>query len=197
MRQETFQPGDIYEDCAFHPCLCVKVDGDSISGISLIDGSSPRLCSLAHCGVRKLSLEEAMIWKTQGPQDIPEGCEITADRQWWWPKPPQGINPGLWVEFFFESSLRFVRTFLRQQLGDGIAGWSESAAEFDDYSSELGRYAKASYSVTGSKASARVSLEAEREGRQWPIRKISVLIDGENLPLVFEGEAVRGCGHAG
>jgi hypothetical protein len=35
--------GDIYEDCGFHPCLCVKIDeeDDEVQGISLVDGSYP------------------------------------------------------------------------------------------------------------------------------------------------------------
>lgn len=50
---EVFKPGDYYEDCAYHPCLCIAVDGQGgISGISLVDGSSPRCCDIAQCGVR-------------------------------------------------------------------------------------------------------------------------------------------------
>jgi hypothetical protein len=53
--------GMIYEDCAFHPVLCVEVhDDDSVSGISLIDGSYPRTCSLVSCGVVPLSIEDAV-----------------------------------------------------------------------------------------------------------------------------------------
>lgn len=73
--------GDIYEDCAFHPCLCVKVDSedDELLGISLIDGSYPRGCSIGHCGVQLLTLEEALEWKRYGPpqSDLPE------EKQWW------------------------------------------------------------------------------------------------------------------
>ena len=74
--------GDLYEDCFYHPCYCVKidVDGDEVSGISLIDGSFPRCCSVEHCGIRLLSLEEAIIWKHQGPQDVePNAIEV----KWW------------------------------------------------------------------------------------------------------------------
>jgi hypothetical protein len=53
-------PGDIYEDCAFHPVLCTHVDGDHLSGISLIDASGPRGCSLNHCGVIKLSIADVI-----------------------------------------------------------------------------------------------------------------------------------------
>ena len=52
-------PGDFYEDCSFHPVVCVEVDydRDEIIGISLIDGSYMRSCSLRFCGVRKLTIE--------------------------------------------------------------------------------------------------------------------------------------------
>jgi hypothetical protein len=62
---EQFAPGDIYEDCAYHPVFCVSAseEDDEIWGISLIDGSYPRNCSLAHCGVRKLTVGEALALK--------------------------------------------------------------------------------------------------------------------------------------
>jgi len=53
---DDINPGDIYEDCAYHPVLCTWRDGDEVAGISLIDGSRPRSCSLTHCGVVKLDL---------------------------------------------------------------------------------------------------------------------------------------------
>jgi hypothetical protein len=61
--------GDIYEDCACHPVLCVSVDyeTDEIFGVSLIDGTYPRSCSLRRCGVRKLSVEEAWEIRRKGP----------------------------------------------------------------------------------------------------------------------------------
>ena len=56
-----FVPGDIYEDVFFHPCLCIGVSekDDEIWGISLIDGSYPRACSLANSAIEKLTVEEA------------------------------------------------------------------------------------------------------------------------------------------
>jgi len=50
----------IYEDCTYHPCLCTQIEGDDIEGISLIDGSVPRNCSLAHCGPMVLTVPEAV-----------------------------------------------------------------------------------------------------------------------------------------
>ena len=51
--------GAVYEDCSFHPCLCTGVDDDTVEGISLIDGSSPRSCSQLHCGPTALSVDQA------------------------------------------------------------------------------------------------------------------------------------------
>jgi hypothetical protein len=57
----NLRPGDIYEDCEFHPVLCTDVhDDDSVSGISLIDASSPRTCSINSCGITPLSIREAV-----------------------------------------------------------------------------------------------------------------------------------------
>jgi hypothetical protein len=57
--------GDIYEDCAYHPVLCTSADyqEDELSGISLIDGSTPRSCSPTHCGPVRLTVEEAVAIK--------------------------------------------------------------------------------------------------------------------------------------
>lgn len=54
------RPGDIYEDCALHPVLCMTIDvaEDEITGISLIAGSQPRSCSLKQWGVVKLALDD-------------------------------------------------------------------------------------------------------------------------------------------
>jgi hypothetical protein len=68
--KHEFKPGDIYEDSFYHPVLCTHVDyeNDDISGISLIDGTQPRNCSLIHSGIRLLTLEESINIKTEGPQ---------------------------------------------------------------------------------------------------------------------------------
>lgn len=60
-----FSPGDFYEDCAYSPCLCVDASSeeDFLWGVSLIDGSYPRSCSLLSCGPRKLSIAEAWAMK--------------------------------------------------------------------------------------------------------------------------------------
>lgn len=55
------RPGDIYEDCQYHPVLCLEAyDDESVSGVSLIDGSGPRNCSLRHCGVKRLTPREVV-----------------------------------------------------------------------------------------------------------------------------------------
>jgi len=60
---ERFGVGLIYEDCFFHPVLCtyLSVEEDEMRGISLIDGSGPRGCSLLHCGPVPLSVADA-VW---------------------------------------------------------------------------------------------------------------------------------------
>lgn len=89
---EDLKPGDFYEDCLFHPCLCTEVDtsgGDMvISGISLVDGTNPRGCSVPGCGVRRLTLEEALIWKFFGPQDE----DIPEERLWHWDAAPAWVD---------------------------------------------------------------------------------------------------------
>lgn len=62
------RPGDLFEDCRFHPCLCYDIsdDGESVFGISLVDGSTWQ-CSILHCGVRKLTVAEAWQWKSERP----------------------------------------------------------------------------------------------------------------------------------
>ena len=69
-------PGDLFEDCRYHPCLCYDVGDagheDALFGISLIDGSTWQ-CSIVKCGVRKLTPAEAWQWKSEGPpvEDLP------------------------------------------------------------------------------------------------------------------------------
>lgn len=85
-RQLALKPGDIYESCNYHPVMCMSVDytQDEIWGISLIDGKWPMSCSLVHCGIRKLSPQQAWEIKMSGPAD-PEARRniIRQKRQWW------------------------------------------------------------------------------------------------------------------
>lgn len=62
-----FAVGEIYEDCSFHTVLCTAIlaqDGDTeLTGISLIDGSYPRTCSVLNCGPTPLTISQAMTAK--------------------------------------------------------------------------------------------------------------------------------------
>jgi hypothetical protein len=60
-------PGDIYEDCAFHPVLCTRNDGGVLMGISLIDATTPRTCDLKHCGVIRLSIDDVIAARADWP----------------------------------------------------------------------------------------------------------------------------------
>lgn len=77
--QADIKPGDIYEDSAYHPCLCLGVGDMEVWGISLIDGSYPRSEDIGLSGLRKLSLDEAWIWKTKGSQD----ASVKDIHRWW------------------------------------------------------------------------------------------------------------------
>ncbi|GAA2213056.1 hypothetical protein GCM10009850_085180 [Nonomuraea monospora] len=63
----SISPGEIYEDCSFHPVLCTSNDGDEIQGISLIDASMPRACSIGFCAVVKLSIDDVIAARTDWP----------------------------------------------------------------------------------------------------------------------------------
>jgi len=66
---DSWHVGGIYEDCSYHPCLCTAVDveDDEMRGISLIDGSGPRSCSIKYCGPIPLTLEQALDAKRDFP----------------------------------------------------------------------------------------------------------------------------------
>jgi hypothetical protein len=54
--------GDFYEDCRYHPMLCVAADyeEDELLGISLFLGGEPGSCSPTHCGVVPMTYDEAI-----------------------------------------------------------------------------------------------------------------------------------------
>ena len=84
-RKLKLKPGDIYEDCAYHPVLCLGVDytKDEIWGVSLVDGTYPRSCSLIHCGVRKLTPRQAWEIKLRGPVLEAGIAPFSTAKQWW------------------------------------------------------------------------------------------------------------------
>lgn len=58
--QRSFKPGDLYLDCAGHPVLCTESDGEQIGGISLVDGTWPRGCSILSCHPKRISIAQAL-----------------------------------------------------------------------------------------------------------------------------------------
>ena len=76
-------PGEIYEDSAYHPCLCLGVEDGQVWGISLIDGSQPRSCDLRMSGVRLLTLQEAWGIKCHGPTDAEARADYPPEHRWW------------------------------------------------------------------------------------------------------------------
>src|SRR4051812_17745004 len=85
------KPGDLFEDCRFHPCLCVEGgsndDPNGVYGYSVVDGT-PCGCSIDHCGLRKLTIEEVEHWKYHGPSDVDHSLIPV---HWWnfWPHKPR------------------------------------------------------------------------------------------------------------
>lgn len=67
------KPGDIIEDCRYHPCVVLDVnqddlgDDDEIHMRSLITGSTG-YCSAQYCGVRLISQGELAAWEEYGPR---------------------------------------------------------------------------------------------------------------------------------
>jgi hypothetical protein len=82
-QEKDIQPGDYYKDCAFHACLCTHSTDAEVDGISLIDGSSPRSCDIGPCGVRKLSLEECLAIRKNGPIEPENRERIPQEKRWW------------------------------------------------------------------------------------------------------------------
>jgi hypothetical protein len=72
--------GDYFESCSFHPCLVSSIDstGVQVEGISLVNGNV-HYCNVRHCGLRALSVEEAIRWKLTGPEDV----ELPLEERWW------------------------------------------------------------------------------------------------------------------
>jgi hypothetical protein len=81
-RPGDVRPGELFEDCRYHPCLCYDVGDpgheEAVFGISLVDGSTCQ-CSVAHCGLRKLTPAEAWRWKSEGPPDV----AFDPKDRWW------------------------------------------------------------------------------------------------------------------
>jgi hypothetical protein len=76
-------PGKLYMDREFHPCLCTDTSKFHVWGISLVDGSMPRVCDLRDGSVRALSAAEAYLVKTAGPRAAGVYVDIPGDKRWW------------------------------------------------------------------------------------------------------------------
>lgn len=56
--EKDITPGTIYEDCRYHPLVCIENREGDLTGVSMVDGSIS-CCSYSHCGVIVLTLEQA------------------------------------------------------------------------------------------------------------------------------------------
>jgi hypothetical protein len=118
--------GDYYENCSYVPCLCIRIRTDEVTGISIVDGSNPHLCSIEFCGVRKLSFAEAMHWKFYGPLDL----FVPQDKRWWSDLDSEVSKiwlPRMDIPDSAQSADRLAVTYLRNLK---VAGYFDSN-EFD------------------------------------------------------------------
>lgn len=83
--KSKLQIKDFYEDCGYHPCICISIENDNVTGISLIDGGV-RSCGLHSCGIRILTFEQALQWKKYGPRasGTDEQSNIDLIKHKWW-----------------------------------------------------------------------------------------------------------------
>lgn len=82
--------GDWFEDCRYHPCMMVESDMESPGDVIMVSICAPWLwlrknyvpfpelvlpkgtCSIWHCGLRKLTPQEALDFAINGPPDVPD-----------------------------------------------------------------------------------------------------------------------------
>ena len=67
MNKNKIRVGDFYLSCGYHPCLCTEADKYEVSGVSLVDGSSPHTCSYFSCNPKKLTALNAVRIRLFGP----------------------------------------------------------------------------------------------------------------------------------
>ena len=69
------KPGVVYHSCTLHPCYVSELDieGGSIYGISLLDGSEGHGCSLGNCGVYMMKEDEIQLYKDAWAADGERG----------------------------------------------------------------------------------------------------------------------------
>lgn len=66
--------GEFYEDCRYHPMLCIQPSppgDDELVGISLVDGAIGA-CSEDHCGVARMTVDEAIERKVHWDRFVRE-----------------------------------------------------------------------------------------------------------------------------
>lgn len=75
---QYLKPGVIFSACDLHPCYVseLDIDDNSISGVSILDGSTNHRCSLTSCGVYIMKPDEVTsyknAWETGGQKAIEE-----------------------------------------------------------------------------------------------------------------------------
>jgi hypothetical protein len=58
LNPKAIRPGHLYENCNYHPMVCLRNDHGDLTGISLVNGQVGG-CSVFHCGPFKMTVEQA------------------------------------------------------------------------------------------------------------------------------------------
>jgi hypothetical protein len=82
-RRVAIEPGQLYMDRKYHPCVCIEASKFHVWGVSLVDGSTPRTCDSRDGTILNLSAQEAYLLRTAGPHAIGIPNPIPDDQAWW------------------------------------------------------------------------------------------------------------------
>lgn len=90
-KMKKIRRGDYYIDCGLVPRICVDNNGESLAGISLVDGEIGN-CSIRYCRPRKVTKKTAINTRLFGPRlkkdrerlkKFYESGEWGSDKVWW------------------------------------------------------------------------------------------------------------------
>ena len=185
---QAIQAGDIYEDSYAHPCLCVELNGQEVKGVSLVDGSYPRVEDLTYHTIRKLTVDEARHWRLFGPNDK----EIDLSARWWErDKPAYLTNPASGLDNLFFFALYQVEwsPVIQAHIGNPILHqWHQLQTRIEEQDGE-GR-AEIQFTVKGGHEEARVNVIAFKSNNDWLIDQLTVNVNGANIVIIEHGDGI-------
>lgn len=185
---QAIRVGEIYEDSYSHPCFCVEVNDQELKGISLVDGSYPRVEDLKFSKIRKLSATEAWHWRLHGPSD--KSLDM-AGRWWERNKPAYLINPATRLDNLYFFALYQVEwnAAVQEHIGVPILHqWHDIDTKV--FEQENAGRAEIRFTVKGRVAQARVTVMAIKSNSDWLIENLKVAVPGNEISLVNDGKTL-------